>query len=106
MRPASASSNIRTALADPSSLGALLSFLRHFLIIFSYKKLMDERPLDYGVRRMDHIVGNTWNMKEAVDRVKKWLGFHTFAFFTKEDIQTEYTSLNSEVRSPTCCAPQ
>lgn len=46
---------------------------------------------------MDHIVGNTFNMKEAVDRIKKWLGFHTFAFFTKEDIQTEWTSLNSEV---------
>jgi len=62
-----------------------------------YKAYTDPRPLNYGIRRMDHVVGNLQNMKEGVDRIKKWLGLHTFAFFTKEDIQTEWTSLNSEV---------
>ena len=64
-----------------------------------YQTFKDPRPLNYGVRRMDHVVGNTWNMKETVDNIKKWLGFHTFGAFSKEDIATEYTSLNSEVLS-------
>jgi len=62
-----------------------------------YKEYKDPRPLDYGIRRMDHVVGNQPVLKDVIDNMKRWLGLHTFAFFTKEDIQTEYTSLNSEV---------
>jgi 4-hydroxyphenylpyruvate dioxygenase len=64
-----------------------------------YKDAKDEYPLNYGLRRQDHVVGNVWNMDEAVNNIKKWFGYHTFAKFSKEDIQTEWTSLNSEVLS-------
>jgi len=62
-----------------------------------YQEFKDTRPLNYGIRRMDHVVGNAYDMTETVNRMKKWLGLRTFAKFSKEDIQTEYTSLNSEV---------
>jgi 4-hydroxyphenylpyruvate dioxygenase len=62
-----------------------------------YKEFKDTRPLNYGIRRMDHVVGNAYDMTETINRIKKWLGLRTFAKFSKEDIQTEYTSLNSEV---------
>jgi len=48
---------------------------------------------------MDHVVGNAFNMDETIAKLKKYMGLHTFAKFTKEDIQTPYTSLNSEVLS-------
>eukprot|EP01129_Flabellula_baltica_P000154 TRINITY_DN1019_c0_g1_i1.p1 TRINITY_DN1019_c0_g1~~TRINITY_DN1019_c0_g1_i1.p1 ORF type:complete len:430 (+),score=120.52 TRINITY_DN1019_c0_g1_i1:62-1291(+) len=64
-----------------------------------YQQAEDSRKFDYGLYRMDHVVGNVYDLEEQVAKVKSWLGFHTFAKFTKEDIQTEYTSLNSEVLS-------
>jgi 4-hydroxyphenylpyruvate dioxygenase len=64
-----------------------------------YVPVEDTKGYDYGLYRMDHVVGNVYNMDEAINNLKSWLGFHTFAKFTKEDIQTEYTSLNSEVLS-------
>jgi 4-hydroxyphenylpyruvate dioxygenase len=62
-----------------------------------YQAVTDPHPLDYGIQRMDHVVGNVPELEPIVEQFKKWLGFHVFAFFTKEDIQTEYTSLNSTV---------
>jgi len=43
------------------------------------------------------VVGNVPDLEMVVENLKKWLGFHVFAFFTKEEIQTEWTSLNSTV---------
>lgn len=62
-----------------------------------YKKVVDPKPLDYGLLKMDHVVGNVYRMSKVVDDLKNWLGFHTFAFFTPEEIRTKWTSLNSEV---------
>jgi len=62
-----------------------------------YQAVTDPCPLDYGIQRMDHVVGNVPELDPVVENFKKWFGFHVFAFFTKEDIQTEYTSLNSTV---------
>jgi len=62
-----------------------------------YESYQDPSPLDYGIQRMDHVVGNVPELEPVVENIKKWLGFHVFAFFTKEDIQTEWTSLNSTV---------
>jgi len=62
-----------------------------------YEPYDDPTPLDYGIQKMDHVVGNTYELDAVVTNLKKWLGFHEFAFFTKEDIQTEWTSLNSTV---------
>lgn len=62
-----------------------------------YQAVSDPRPLDYGITRVDHIVGNVFNMDNVVNQLKKWIGFHTFSKFTKEEIQTPWTALNSEV---------
>lgn len=40
-----------------------------------------------------------YDLNKIVSDIKKWCGFHTFASFTKEEIQTPWTSLNSEVLS-------
>jgi len=64
-----------------------------------YRAVKDPAPFDYGIARMDHVVGNVPNLDEAVANINKWLGFHIFSAFTKEQIQTEWTSLNSTVMS-------
>lgn len=64
-----------------------------------YRAVKDPKPLDFGIVRMDHVVGNVFNMDKAVNLLKKGLGLHTFSKFSKEEIQTPWTSLNSEVLS-------
>jgi len=64
-----------------------------------YRTVKDATPLDYGITKIDHIVGNVYNMNKIISDLKKWTGMHTFAHFTKEEIQTPWTSLNSEVLS-------
>jgi len=64
-----------------------------------YRTVKDPYPLDYGITKMDHVVGNVFNMDRAIDNLKKAIGLHTFAKFSKEEIQTPWTSLNSEVLS-------
>jgi len=64
-----------------------------------YVDFKDPHPLHYGIKRMDHVVGNVFDMKETVNRLKKSLGLHTFATFSKDEIKTQYSSLNSEVLS-------
>lgn len=39
----------------------------------------DPYPLDYGITKMDHVVGNVWNMDQTINKLKKALGLHTFA---------------------------
>jgi len=48
---------------------------------------------------VDHVVGNVPNMNDVIKYIKQFTGFNTFAKFSKEDIQTQWTSLNSEVLS-------
>eukprot|EP01123_Difflugia_compressa_P013984 TRINITY_DN683_c0_g1_i1.p1 TRINITY_DN683_c0_g1~~TRINITY_DN683_c0_g1_i1.p1 ORF type:complete len:432 (-),score=75.19 TRINITY_DN683_c0_g1_i1:47-1342(-) len=67
------------------------------VFIPGYQPYKDPCPLDYGIERMDHVVGNVPELQPVIEMIKKWLGFHVFASFTKEDIQTEWTSLNSTV---------
>jgi len=62
-----------------------------------YKAFQDPHPLDYGIQRMDHCVGNVYRMDNIIADLKKWLGVHSFTKFTNEEIQTPWTSLNSEV---------
>jgi len=64
-----------------------------------YKKIKDPSPMNYGILKMDHVVGNVFNLNKIIKDIKDWTGMHTFAFFTKEEIQTAWTSLNSEVLS-------
>eukprot|EP00262_Sarcandra_glabra_P007755 TRINITY_DN20693_c0_g1_i1.p1 TRINITY_DN20693_c0_g1~~TRINITY_DN20693_c0_g1_i1.p1 ORF type:complete len:441 (+),score=15.09 TRINITY_DN20693_c0_g1_i1:53-1375(+) len=54
-------------------------------------------PLDFGIRRLDHAVGNVPDLAEAVAYVKRFTGFHEFAEFTAEDVGTAESGLNSMV---------
>ncbi|CAI9090030.1 OLC1v1024713C1 [Oldenlandia corymbosa var. corymbosa] len=53
--------------------------------------------LDYGIRRLDHAVGNVPELGPAVEYVKSFTGFHEFAEFTAEDVGTAESGLNSVV---------
>jgi 4-hydroxyphenylpyruvate dioxygenase len=64
-----------------------------------YRAVKDPHPLDHGITKIDHVVGNVWDMDKIVNVVKAATGFHTFSKFSKEEIQTPWTSLNSEVLS-------
>ncbi|PRQ52130.1 putative 4-hydroxyphenylpyruvate dioxygenase [Rosa chinensis] len=54
-------------------------------------------PLDFGLRRLDHAVGNVPDLSAAVAYVKGFTGFHEFAEFTAEDVGTSESGLNSVV---------
>ncbi|RDX99375.1 4-hydroxyphenylpyruvate dioxygenase, partial [Mucuna pruriens] len=53
--------------------------------------------LDYGIRRLDHAVGNVPSLAETVSYLKGFTGFHEFAEFTAEDVGTSESGLNSVV---------
>lgn len=52
---------------------------------------------DYGLERIDHAVGNVWDLLESVNYVGKMTGFHEFAEFTAADVGTMDSGLNSVV---------
>ncbi|KAE8708062.1 4-hydroxyphenylpyruvate dioxygenase [Hibiscus syriacus] len=54
-------------------------------------------PLDYGIRRLDHAVGNVPELGPSVSYVKSFTGFHEFAEFTAKDVGTSESGLNSVV---------
>ena len=54
-------------------------------------------PLDYGVRRLDHCVGNVFTLEETVKYLAKMTGFHNFFEVTFEDVGTVDSGLNSVV---------
>ncbi|KAL9253235.1 4-hydroxyphenylpyruvate dioxygenase-like protein [Drosera capensis] len=53
--------------------------------------------VDFGIRRLDHAVGNVPELAPAVEYVKRFTGFHEFAEFTAEDVGTSESGLNSVV---------
>ncbi|KAL2493705.1 phytoene desaturation 1 [Forsythia ovata] len=55
------------------------------------------RELDYGIRRLDHAVGNVPELGPFVEYIKMFTGFHQFAEFTAEDVGTADSGLNSVV---------
>jgi len=54
-------------------------------------------PLNYGIKRLDHAVGNVPALLDQVNYIHKALGFHEFAEFTSEDVGTVDSGLNSMV---------
>lgn len=54
-------------------------------------------PVDYGLERLDHAVGNVWDLLGAVNYMGRMTGFHEFAEFTAEDVGTTDSGLNSIV---------
>ena len=51
----------------------------------------------FGLRRLDHAVGNVPVLQEVWERVARATGFHEFAEFTAEDVGTVDSGLNSVV---------
>ncbi|KAL0305343.1 UNVERIFIED_CONTAM: 4-hydroxyphenylpyruvate dioxygenase [Sesamum calycinum] len=58
---------------------------------------MSYQELDYGIRRLDHAVGNVPELGPVVNYLKEFTGFHEFAEFTAEDVGTAESGLNSVV---------
>ncbi|KAJ9685976.1 hypothetical protein PVL29_015051 [Vitis rotundifolia] len=54
-------------------------------------------PGDFGLRRLDHAVGNVPELAPVVTYLKQFTGFHEFAEFTAEDVGTSESGLNSVV---------
>ncbi|XP_061342768.1 4-hydroxyphenylpyruvate dioxygenase [Gastrolobium bilobum] len=61
------------------------------------EELSSYPSLDYGIRRLDHAVGNVPELAPTVNYVKGFTGFHEFAEFTAEDVGTSESGLNSVV---------
>ncbi|CAL9043314.1 unnamed protein product [Musa banksii] len=51
----------------------------------------------YGIRRLDHAVGNVPELAPAVRYIAGFTGFHEFAEFTANDVGTAESGLNSVV---------
>ncbi len=62
-----------------------------------YKRVDVERNVGYGLRRMDHIVGNVPDLISVRDYLIDCTGFHEFAEFVAEDVGTVDSGLNSVV---------
>lgn len=65
-----------------------------------FERVNDEasyHELDYGIRRLDHAVGNVPKLEPVFEYLKKFTGFHEFAEFTAEDVGTAESGLNSVV---------
>ena len=45
---------------------------------------VESAPLSYGLRRLDHAVGNVPKLQETVKYIAAATGFHEFAEFTAE----------------------
>ena len=41
-------------------------------------------PLSYGIKRLDHAVGNVPKLRETLKYIAEATGFHEFAEFTAE----------------------
>lgn len=68
-----------------------------FLPKFEANEEIASYPLDFGIRKLDHAVGNVPELGPAVAYVKGFTGFHEFAEFTAEDVGTSESGLNSMV---------
>jgi len=62
-----------------------------------YVPVNDAPVVDYGLRRLDHAVGNVPKLIPAVEYICNFTGFHEFAEFVSEDVGTVDSGLNSMV---------
>ncbi|KAM1429857.1 hypothetical protein ACFX2I_046000 [Malus domestica] len=62
-----------------------------------FESLTSSFPIDFGIHRLDHAVGNVEDLKSAVSYVIGFTGFHEFVEFTAEDVGTSESGLNSVV---------
>ena len=57
----------------------------------------EHAPRCYGLRRLDHAVGNVPCLADALKHIAAFTGFHEFAEFTADDVGTLDSGLNSAV---------
>ncbi|KAH7654463.1 4-hydroxyphenylpyruvate dioxygenase protein [Dioscorea alata] len=69
----------------------------HPLFLPGFQNVATPPAFDYGIRRLDHAVGNVPELVPAVAYVAGFTGFHEFAEFTAEDVGTAESGLNSMV---------
>jgi 4-hydroxyphenylpyruvate dioxygenase len=63
-----------------------------------YETVKEGSPrLNYGIKRIDHAVGNVHELIPQIEYVAKFTGFHEFAEFTAADVGTVNSGLNSMV---------
>lgn len=84
---------IRSSLSLSSS---IITFTKSWLaqgpFLASYTPV-SSHPVSYGIRRVDHAVGNVPVMHETIDYIKRFSGFHEFAEFTAEVSSSTWTLL-------------
>ncbi|KAM1010631.1 hypothetical protein ACFX2C_046086 [Malus domestica] len=69
----------------------------HLWFLPGFESLTSSFPIDFGIHRLDHAVGNVEDLKSAVSYVIGFTGFHEFVEFTAEDVGTSESGLNSVV---------
>jgi len=57
----------------------------------------ENTPLGFGIKSIDHVVGNVPELISQANKMMKITGFHEFAEFTTEDVGTVDSGLNSLV---------
>ena len=62
-----------------------------------YEAVVDAPQVSYGLKRLDHAVGNVPHLIDAVDYICGFSGFHEFAEFVADDVGTVDSGLNSMV---------
>jgi 4-hydroxyphenylpyruvate dioxygenase len=62
-----------------------------------YEPVAGAPVVSYGVRRLDHAVGNVPKLLPAIDYICSATGFHEFAEFVADDVGTVDSGLNSMV---------
>lgn len=62
-----------------------------------YEPVTRGSTMSFGIRRLDHAVGNVPNLLQTVNDIMAFTGFHEFAEFTADDIGTVESGLNSMV---------
>jgi len=64
---------------------------QNLLFLPGFETLSDESSnssLDFGIRRLDHANGNVPKLSSALKYIKQFIGFHDFAEFTAEDVES------------------
>ncbi|GJV29149.1 4-hydroxyphenylpyruvate dioxygenase, partial [Tanacetum coccineum] len=71
-----------------------------FLPLFEPVEKTSSFPeLDYGIRSLDHAVGNVQKLAPAVEYMKLFTGFHEFAEFTAEDFKKIESETNFNIQT-------
>ena len=86
-----------TTVAVPDSESGSGAGPETFVFMPRYRPVTSTSVRSFGLRRIDHVVGNVPRLLEAVDYVAGFTGMHPFAEFTAEDVGTVDSGLNSMV---------